>query len=166
MTADYLALLVDFHYWARDRMLDAIGALSVEQYEQDLKNSFPSIRDTATHMFHAEWIWYARWIGETPTADQRPIVPDRESLGRLWREHEQKVRAFVAEQSRDIDRIYEYKTLAGVPMRSKFWEMVVHVVNHGTYHRGQTVTMMRQLGAGTPVSTDMIAFFRERPSLD
>jgi uncharacterized damage-inducible protein DinB len=163
MTPEYLEVLLDFHYWARDRMLEAVSALSVDQYERDMGNSFPSVRDTATHLFHAEWIWHARWIGDSPSASDRPPVPDRDTLRRAWTEQEAKVRAFVTSLGTDgIHRVYEYKTLAGVEMRSKFWEMLVHVVNHATYHRGQVVTMMRQLGAGTPVSTDMIAYFRQR----
>lgn len=163
MTPEYLELLLDFHYWARDRMLDSVGALSLEQYERGMGNSFPSVRDTATHLFHAEWIWHARWIGESPSADNRPPVPDRDVLRRAWIDQEAKVRAFVASLGKDgIHRVYEYKTLAGVEMRSKFWEMLVHVVNHATYHRGQVVTMMRQLGATPPTSTDMIAYFRLR----
>jgi uncharacterized damage-inducible protein DinB len=163
MTPEYLGLLLDFHYWARDRMLDAVSALSVEQYERDMGNSFASTRDTVNHIFHAEWIWYSRWVGEIPTADQRPAVADRVALRELWTAHERKVRAFVSALDADgIQRVFEYHTLAGVPMRSKFWEMLVHVVNHATYHRGQVVTMMRQLGATAPASTDMIAYFRTR----
>jgi uncharacterized damage-inducible protein DinB len=163
MTPEYLHLLLDYHYWARDRMLDAIGALSVEQYERDMGNSFASVRDTANHLFHAEWIWHARWIGETPTAAARPGVADRDALRSLWTIQESRIRSFVASLGTNgIDRVFEYRTLAGVEMRSKFWEMLVHVVNHGTYHRGQIVTMMRQLGCPPPVATDMIAYFRLR----
>jgi uncharacterized damage-inducible protein DinB len=163
MTPEYLDLLLDFHYWARDRMLESVGALSVEQYERDMGNSFPSVRDTAVHLFHAEWIWHARWIGESPSANDRPPVADRDALRRLWSEQETRIRSFIAGLgSEGIHRVYEYKTLAGVEMRSKFWEMLVHVVNHGTYHRGQVVTMIRQLGATPPTSTDMIAYFRMR----
>lgn len=163
MTPEYLALLLGYHYWARDRMLDAIGALSVEQYERDMGNSFASVRDTATHLYHAEWIWYARWIGKAPTAADRPPVEDRSALTTLWSSQEISVRAFADSLDADgIERVLEYRTLAGVEMRSRFWEMLVHVVNHATYHRGQIVTMLRQLGAAPPVATDMIAYFRMR----
>ena len=47
-------------------------------------------------------------------------------------------------------------------MRSVFWEMLQHVVNHASYHRGQVTTMLRQLGAEPPPSQDLIAFYRER----
>ena len=56
----------------------------------------------------------------------------------------------------------EYKSLNGQSSTSPYWQMIVHVVNHGTYHRGQVATMLRQLGATPAQSTDMIVFFRER----
>ena len=45
---------------------------------------------------------------------------------------------------------------------SPFWQMAQHVVNHASYHRGQVVTMLRQLGVPPPKSLDMIAFYRTR----
>jgi uncharacterized damage-inducible protein DinB len=163
MTPEYLALLLDYHYWARDRMLDAVAALSVEQYERPMGSSFPSVKDTADHVFSAEWIWYERWMGRSPGADQRPALPDLGALRAVWSRKESEVRALLASMEREgLNRVYEYRTLAGVEMRSKFWEMLVHMVNHATYHRGQVVTMIRQLGAPSPAATDMIAYFRQR----
>ena len=82
---------------------------------------------------------------------------------RAWVEQEARVRAFLAglgEQG--VARVFEYKTLGGQPGSSAFWEMVTHMVNHGSYHRGQITTMLRQLGAAPAKSMDMIAFYRER----
>lgn len=42
------------------------------------------------------------------------------------------------------------------------WQMLQHVVNHGTYHRGQIATMLRQMDAAPPRSMDLIDFYRER----
>lgn len=50
----------------------------------------------------------------------------------------------------------------GRTLRSAFWEMLQHAVNHGTYHRGQVTTMLRQLGAAPARSVDLIVFHRER----
>ena len=61
-----------------------------------------------------------------------------------------------------VTRVIDYKLLNGTPGSSALWQMLQHVVNHGSYHRGQVTTMIRQLG-GTPAkSLDMIAFYRER----
>jgi uncharacterized damage-inducible protein DinB len=163
VSPSYIVLLFDFHYWSRDRVLDAAAALSPEQYTKDLGSSFKSVRDTLVHLLSAEWAWHERWQGRTPaahlSADQ---YPDIDTLRRAWTAHEQKMRAFVSALSpADIDRVYEYKLLNGSPMRSPLWKMATHVVNHGSYHRGQVVTMLRQLGAAPPKSIDLIAYYRE-----
>jgi len=54
-----------------------------------------------------------------------------------------------------------HKTTAGVAQAAPLWQMLQHLVNHGTYHRGQVATLLRQLGA-KPISTDLILFYRER----
>ena len=72
------------------------------------------------------------------------------------------MRAFIgAMDETGIDRVYEYKVLSGQPGSSPFWQMLQHVVNHASYHRGQVTAMLRQLGAQPGKSMDMIAFYRE-----
>ncbi len=69
MTYDDVKNLFDYHYWARDRTLDALDALTPEEFTRDLGNSFRSIRDTIAHTYSAEWVWNQRWQGLTPTSD-------------------------------------------------------------------------------------------------
>ena len=61
-----------------------------------------------------------------------------------------------------INRVFEFRLLSGQESSSVFWQMLQHVVNHASYHRGQVTTMLRQLGAQPAKSMDMIAFYRER----
>ena len=164
MNLSDLRTLVDYHYWARDRILDAASALSPEQFTRDLGSSFRSVRDTLAHLYGAEQAWYLRWHGTSPTAlaaaDQ---FSDASSIRSAWNAHELKMRAFVEALGEDgITRSFEFKSLDGRPGSSFFWQNIQHVVNHGSYHRGQVTTMLRQLGATPPKSMDMIAFYRER----
>ena len=159
-----LQTMLDYHYWARDRMFDAIAALTPEQYRKDLGSSFKSIRETATHTYAAEWAWYQRWHGSAPTsliaADQ---FVDAGALNAAWRDHEHRMRAFVGGLTEaDVDRVIEYKLFSGAPGASPVGQMVQHVVNHASYHRGQVTTMLRQLGAQPAKSMDMIAYYREK----
>ncbi|HYN06804.1 MAG TPA: DinB family protein [Vicinamibacterales bacterium] len=159
-----LRTLVDFHYWARNRMLAAVEPLSAEQYTRDLGNSFKSVRDTLVHMYSAEWVWYTRWQGTSPTS---PIPFDKfadlAALTAAWRDLEAQVRSFVdGLEAAAVGRPFDYRMMNGQAVRSVFWQMLQHVVNHGTYHRGQVVTMLRQLGLPAPKSTDLIMFYRER----
>ena len=56
MTPQELRTLVDYHYWALDRLLAAVERLTPDQFTRDLGNSFPSVRDTLAHLQGAEWI--------------------------------------------------------------------------------------------------------------
>ena len=164
MTPSDVRLLLDYHYWARDRMLDAVSAITPEQFTRDLGSSFKSVRDTVVHLYSAEWAWYERWQGTSPTAMIQPDrFPDLASLRQAWTEQEAKARAFVnALDEEGINRVYDYKLLSGTPGSSAFWQMLTHLVNHGSYHRGQVTTMLRQLGAAPPESMDLIRFYRSR----
>ena len=159
-----LNTLLDYHYWARDRLLEAIEPLTADQFNRDLGSSFTSVRETAVHIFAAEWAWYARWEGRSPTTLMTSdAFPDVATLGRAWTEQEAKMRAFVADLGEaGVARAIDYKLLSGQPGSSPFWQMLQHVVNHASYHRGQVTTMLRQLGAKPGKSMDMIAFYRTR----
>jgi uncharacterized damage-inducible protein DinB len=164
MTLQDLRTLLDYHYWARDRMFEALEPLSPEQVDRDMGNSFKSIRDTVTHLYAAEWAWYSRWQGTSPTALlPADLFADLAALRAAWAEHETKMRAFVdALGDAGVDRVFEFTLLSGQAGASPFCQMLQHVVNHASYHRGQVTTMLRQLGAPPPKSLDMIAFYRSR----
>ena len=164
MTFADLQTLIDYHYWARDRLLEAIEPLTAEQWSKDLGSSFKSVHATVAHLYGAEWAWYLRWQGQSPTALFPPEkVADQASVRRAWTENETKVRAFLAELGEaGITRVFHYRMLNGTEGASPFWQMLQHVVNHASYHRGQVTTMLRQLGAQPPKSMDMIAYYRTK----
>jgi uncharacterized damage-inducible protein DinB len=165
MTREDAVNLIDYHYWARDRVLEGVGVLTPEQYTQDLASSFTSIRDTLVHMYGAELNWYLRWVGTSPTGFPDPAqFPDVTSLRTAWKSQEQKIRLLVDSlaSANELDRKLRYRTLDGQAMESLFSHMLQHVVNHASYHRGQITTMLRQLGAPAPKPQDLIRFYRER----
>lgn len=161
--ADFLTLF-DFHYWARDRVLDAVSLITPDQFTRDLGNSFPSVRDTLVHTYSSECVWLKRWQGGAPTSHLSSAdYPDLQTLRSAWSEHEQRMRAFLATlDDARVNVSLDYKGLNGQPVRSLMSEMLQHVVNHGTYHRGQVTTMLRQLGAAPPKSAELIVYYRER----
>jgi uncharacterized damage-inducible protein DinB len=162
MNLQDLRTMLDYHYWARDRLLEAIERLTSEELNRDLGSSFRSIRETVVHTYAAEWAWHSRWQGQSPTVLMTSeAFPDVASIRRAWTEHETKMRAFLEELGEaGIARVLEYKLLSQQPGSSPFWQMLQHVVNHASYHRGQVTTMLRQLGAQPPKSMDMIAYYR------
>jgi uncharacterized damage-inducible protein DinB len=159
-----LKTLLDYHYWARDRMLAALEPLTPEQYAHEIVSSFRSLRDTAVHIYGADLVWYLRWTGTPPTSIATGAqIPDVDSLRDAWRDLEHSVREFTAETGASgADRVIEYRMLDGKTASSLFSHMVQHVVNHASYHRGQITTLLRQIGAAPPQPMDLIRFYREQ----
>ena len=167
MNIEDLRALVDYHYWARDRVLEAVAPLAPEQLTRDLGSSFRSVRDTLAHVYAAEWAWCRRWNGESPTTFlPADTFPDVATLGEKWTELEGDVRHVLDRMAvQGLDTVISYRMLNGEPRSSVFWHMLQHVVNHASYHRGQVTTMLRQLGATPPQGMDLITFYRTmRPS--
>jgi len=163
MSPQEIQLLFEYNSWANHRTMGAAEKLTSEQLTQPMGSSFTSVRDTLAHIYGAEWIWLERFQGRSPSA--LPDVTqfsDVATLREPWLEHEERLLIFVrALTQSDLDRVMEYKTLRFGVYQNPLWQSMQHVVNHGTYHRGQVTTMLRQLGA-QPILTDLMHFYRER----
>ena len=164
MTYDDLRLLIDYNYWARDRVLDAIATITPEQFLRPMGSSFNSVRDTVAHICGAERIWITRLKGENPQGFQKPDrLCDVDAARKEWAELEGEMRDQLERLGPEsVELTIEYQDLRGNAQSDVLWQILQHVVNHGTYHRGQMTTMLRQLDAAPPKSMDLIAFYRER----
>jgi len=132
MNGTDLQVLLDYHYWARDRLLEALDGLTQDQLNRDMDSSFRSIRDTAGHLYFAEWAWHERWVGRVPSGPPVTAFEFVADLRRAWDELERQVRTFVRGLGDDVDRVCEYRLLSGQPGASTFAQMVQHVVNHAS----------------------------------
>jgi uncharacterized damage-inducible protein DinB len=163
MTPDDMCALYDYNAWANHRALEASSALQPEEFTRTMGSSFSSVRDTLAHIYGGEWVWLERFQGRSPAS--LPDVAqfaDLASLRTRWNEHETQLLKFARGLSQaDLDRVMEYKTLKYGVYKNPLWQSMQHLVNHGTYHRGQVTTMLRQLGA-QPILTDLMHFYRER----
>jgi uncharacterized damage-inducible protein DinB len=154
--------LYTYHRWANARMLDAAGALAHADFARELVSSFPSVRDTLAHTLSADWIWLERWKGTSPTGWPGWDTSTHAALAALWVELEGEQRTFLEGLGEaDLERVIAYRAMNGVPYANPLGELLRHVVNHGTYHRGQVATLLRQLGVKPP-QTDLILYYRER----
>ena len=143
MNIQDLRTLLDYHYWARDRMLAALTTLTPEQFTREMGSSFTSIQDTLGHVYSAEWAWHQRWQGVSPASQlPRETFSDVVTVRKLWEKTEADVRGFLdALGETGVERTFEYKTLAGDSFSNPIWQMQVHVMNHATYHRGQVALL-------------------------
>ena len=163
MTPEEIRLLYDYNACANRRSMEAAAALTLEQFTKPMGSSFSSVRDTLAHIYGAEWIWLERFQGRSPASLPDPTqIADLASLRERWAEHEPRLLGFVRGVTQaDLERVLEYKTLKFGVYRNPLWQSMQHVVNHGSYHRGQVTTLLRQHGA-RPILTDLMHFYRER----
>ena len=162
MTADETRELFGYNSWANRLLFDAAATLSDELYHRDLKSSFGGIHGTLAHIVWAEQLWLCRWLGRS-----NPAVPQGRDLGSLaavrarWEEVEAERRAFLHGLSdAGLAETRTVKPSTGGEFRHSFAEMVRHVVDHSSYHRGQVVTMLRQVGVAPP-TTGLIYYYRK-----
>lgn len=155
--------LYAYNRWANRRILDTAARLSPEELSRDLGSSFPSVLETLAHVLAAEWIWLVRWRGSSP-----PGLPESWDLSSLeavrarWADVEADQRAFVEGlDGAALDRVVAYRDTRGNPYQNPLGQLLRHVVHHSTYHRGQVITLLRQLGADA-VATDYVVYLRER----
>ena len=166
MTAEEIRQLYDYNLWANHRILDACSALTQQQFAQRIESSFPSVRETLVHICAAEWIWLERWLGRSPGTEEweqfgRELT-DFARLRTYWADREGKLKSFVAALTPErLAAPFQIRTVAGKIYIQPLWQMLQHLVNHGSYHRGQVTMMLRQLGAN-PIGTDLITFYRDR----
>jgi len=163
VTPDLLRTLFQFNLWADQRMLDACSKLAEEQFTRNLGSSFGSVRDTLAHLYGAEWVWNERIEGRSPTAlVSGSTFPDYVTMRAKLEEMDRYFIHYVSRLTQqDLDRVMHYKSFSGQEFSNPLWQSLHQLTNHASYHRGQIVTMLRQLGA-KPVSTDLIAYYREQ----
>ena len=162
--------LFDYTEWANGLAMEAAKQLPDENLRRDVGCSHQSIFGTLLHMAGAEWIWLERWHGRSPAKDEAWSKWTTESCGDLatlndrWSEVVDRRAQFMT--NIDEDRLaadLSFKLLSGDPSSMPLIDQMQHVVNHATMHRGQIVSMIRQLGIEPP-ATDLIFFLRREIS--
>ena len=157
-TAD-IQFQFEYNRWANARLLETVRALTNEQFLRELGSSYSSVRDTLTHILGAEEVWLMRWKGISPKTILDPAYfPDVRSIQSKWTEVELDQWNFVSKISDEsLQEMVEYQNFKGETWEYSLWQMMYQMVNHSTYHRGQVIAMLRQLGAA-PSSLDFLLF--------
>jgi len=161
MTAQEAGLHIRYSGWASRKLMEAAGNLTEEQRARPMQVSHESLQQTLAHIYFGDSVWYTRTVDlsrPVPNPDSRPTL---ESLISDWPDLQRKWEAWADSISdADLERAAQYKLLNGSLGETPVWQIVMHVVNHATLHRGQVVAMMRQLGAKPP-ATDLLYYYRE-----
>ena len=165
MTLQEVKMLSAYNAWATNRIFEALEALPAEEIMRDLKSSHGSIHGTLTHLVGAEKMWLSRMLG-TPDKSmiKPPDVPTIADVKTTWEQTGFATAKFLGSMTdKKLQETFTMSTASGKQFTHSFAQALQHVVDHSTYHRGQVITLMRQMGH-TPPNTGMMSFFRETGS--
>jgi uncharacterized damage-inducible protein DinB len=154
MTSADLQRHIRYSNWASRVLMDAIRGLPPGELAKPTGISHHSILGTMTHLHFADWIWYTR-VAE---AIDKP-AETLEALERDWPDLQQRWEVFCDGLSEaDLARPIPYRSIRGYDAVANVEQVVLHLVNHGTLHRGQVMGMIRQLGI-VPPGTDLMHYY-------
>jgi uncharacterized damage-inducible protein DinB len=153
-----------YHTWANGLLLDAIAQLDPETQNKEVPSSFPSLFKTILHIWDAESIWWQRMkLQERIVRPSENFNGDfRELSQQLLNQNKQWHDWINNAQEHMLQHVFLYQNSKREQFKQPLYQMLLHIFNHGTYHRGQLVNIMRQLNISKIPSTDFILWSRKR----
>lgn len=150
----------EYNIWANNRLINDLLKQDESILNKELVGSFPTIRATVLHIWFAEMGWLSRLNGNGwETSKVNNFKGNTAELFKAWQQTSSDFKNFVKQVDLEKEIPFEHKGQQySIPSR----EIAQTVFNHGSYHRGQVVMMMRQLGVDKITQTDYIQWVREK----
>lgn len=159
MNKQDILVLYRYNQWANAKIWDVAVNVTTEQFMAPAAFPHGGLRGTLVHALFAEWIWRKRWEGASPTNRLKPEdFPTIQSLQARWQEEEAQLMNFVDSLTDEkLNNTFSYTTTSGQPFTRILWQVMTHLVNHGTQHRAEAAAILTNLGH-SPGDIDMISF--------
>jgi uncharacterized damage-inducible protein DinB len=160
MNAKAFRHFYDYHFYENRKIWDSyVTPLSHEQFTQAVDYSHGSVRNQIVHLISADDTWFSALRGvEIPETLNPSDFPDRESIRAHWDNVEQNMRVYLATLRDEL--LFEKPFADGEDKDLILWQVLLHVVNHGTDHRAQLLRLLSDLGVKT-TSQDYIFYVYE-----
>ncbi len=153
-----------YNFWANKIITEKISTVPNDIIMKEMGNSFGSIYKTVVHLMDVESIWWQRlklqehveWPGKIFDKDFENLSKELMILSKQWD-------VWVSEASEmQLTHVFGYQNSKKEFFKQPVYEMLLHLFNHQTFHRGQLITMMRQNGIEKIPATDFIVFSRAK----
>lgn len=157
-SGEHLRSLVAYNQWANDRILDVLEDVGDLEFEKPYGASYGSLRGTLSHILATQFVWEARFRGDRVGLDASFA---RAELYTAFEASHADLERFAQDLTdEDFSRVLDYLDTRGTPHRRSIGLLVTHVVNHGTYHRGEASLILTTLGR-SPGDLDYVYFVPE-----
>ena len=157
-----LHAVASYDLWANEQFALSLQNLTDQQFNAEIPSSFPSILKTVAHIHGAEGVWHQRLENVTPTVFYKlsENANGNEELVKWLNVTRGLTNLVLSYTEAQLMESCTYTVMNGNTYTSPRWQMIQHCFNHSTYHRGQLVTMMRQVGVTAIPNTDLISYYR------
>lgn len=167
MTTNIFRQFAAYNRWANARLYATALAMPEDVYRRPIGLFFGSLHGTLNHILVADRIWLRRLTGEGEHPDRLDAIvhDDRHDLARARAEEDERIVRVVGEYGEaDFARIHAYRTTSGQPHEQRIGDILQHLFNHQTHHRGQAHAGCSILTGQEPPSLDLLAFQRGVPA--
>ena len=158
-----------YNRWANARLYEAALALDDADYRRDVGAFFKSMHGTLNHLLLADRIWLKRLTGEGehPNRLDAIIYEDRCQLAIARADEDDRILRYVSSLDDTlIAGVLKYATTSGRPFEQRRCDILLHLFNHQTHHRGQAHTILSICTGREPPSLDLVAVQRRAPAPD
>ncbi len=162
MKTSEIKTFYDYNYGANGRLLEVTVQASEQDFLAPAPLSHGSLRGALVHVLGAEWLWRVRFQEGISPPRMPPVeeFPDLASIRSRWQAEEQKMRSFLGTlDDAELERVITYTNTQGNKYQTPLWQILLHVVNHGTQFRSEAAVWLSQKGH-SPGNLDFIAFLR------
>lgn len=161
---EILSQLSLYDVWANQLLLDVIADLPEEKQGKEVPSSFNSLYKTVLHMLDAESIWWQRLkLQERIVRPSDEFTGDMDMLSKAFLEQDRQWQEWVQNASEaQLQHVFQYQNSKREQFKQPVYQMLMHLFNHNTYHRGQLVNMLRQLSVEKIPATDFIVWSRRK----
>jgi uncharacterized damage-inducible protein DinB len=152
-----------YNRWANARLYEAGFTLGDADYRRDVGAFFKSLHGTLNHLLVTDRIWMKRLTGEGdhPAKLNAIIHEDRRALAAARADEDDRIIRFVASLSEEmIAGQLHYATTSGKPFAQTRSDILAHLFNHQTHHRGQAHTVLSIVSGQEPPSLDLLTMHR------
>jgi uncharacterized damage-inducible protein DinB len=154
-----------YNVWANNLIIEALLKLDNGVVDKEITSSFPSLRATVCHTWSAEYIWFQRLqLATQPLWIESSFKGTFEEACQGWQMVSEALSQFTVNQSgnNSFTDMLLFEDRSKVSHQMPVYQVLLHVFNHTTYHRGQLVTMLRQVGVAKMPGMDFILFARKK----
>lgn len=161
----HFVMLARYNAWANTRLYRMAGALPDDLYRKDVGAYFKSLHGTLNHLLTTDRIWMHRLTGERDHPDRLNalLFDNLRSLHNARLAEDERIAGFVQRLAEaDLEEMLDYRTLNGAPQTQRRRDILAHLFNHETHHRGQAHAILTILGVAEPDSLDLLNMQREQ----